>query len=920
MTRITKAGLAALLAVGCSRPESAGDRTEGLTTLHASLTLAEDADQDDVRNGLDLCPSTPADERTDGDGCGLVTQDSDLDGVGDGRDACPGTADGSHVDAMGCAKTQGGVLPTVAAHLRDTEDVFAIAGWNPTATGCGGSPIPRVEVDRDDDLVPDTMVVVTSLAGQSALITSGSPFNHRLSMNGLCATPDQAEVSIRFVDMLAPGFLRDDASTWSFRTVPAARLDHTSDFMFGTRFDVTGFTAAGVPAIAFNGLRQIFSHRDGIAEIRAFTDHTENLLDNLRLFVQPPNTRYGSDVTVNLDNGRVTFPDVSMPGNTFIAAKPDGDPPILPRWCGPSEPRMYFVIETSAETSGAPNQICVKYRPECAGAPMEILSLQQVCGFVDCGQTEWRSLPTTIDATAGLACADPGLSPFILMGTLAEDNDTTPPVVGTPIVDGLTRGPMGWILTFTVLVSDDRDPNPVLVCTPPSGTEFAGGTTTEVSCVATDASGNAAGRTFTVHFPPLSLIGEACLENDVCQSRLCVDGVCCATACGGGNPNDCQACSTAAGGTTNGTCTPLPADECTAASNDPSACDGEPACVELLGGTDEEGGLEITFLGPYTGDVRVDATGEGCPPTPGFEILSMDEDHGEGTYFDITAEPSTGLPQMKLCIHYPQGSMPDGGLQEQGLRINHGTTTGCAGPGDWTELIEAEPPDQPDMVNNIICAYTSSLSPFAIFVPVDADGPVFGNVPNTVVGYATSTAGAKMHYALPTAVDAVDGPVPVGCAPASGSIFAPGKTTVTCAASDTTGHTTTATFIVWVQYQAPADGSFFLKPPRPNGSSIFRIGKPVPVKFQLTGASKNITNLQARLIVTKISGAIQGTVDDDCDEDEDDTDFLFKYRKAKGIYVYRWKTRGESQGTYSLRADLGDEVVHEIVVSLKRTK
>jgi hypothetical protein len=66
-----------------------------------------------------------------------------------------------------------------------------------------------------------------------------------------------------------------------------------------------------------------------------------------------------------------------------------------------------------------------------------------------------------------------------------------------------------------------------------------------------------------------------------------------------------------------------------------------------------------------------------------------------------------------------------------------------------------------------------------------------------------------------------------------------------------------------------------------------------------------------------MSGAIQGTVDDECDEDVDDTDFLFKFRKGKGLYVYRWKTRGETQGTYRLRADLGDEVAHEITVSLR---
>jgi hypothetical protein len=123
-----------------------------------------------------------------------------------------------------------------------------------------------------------------------------------------------------------------------------------------------------------------------------------------------------------------------------------------------------------------------------------------------------------------------------------------------------------------------------------------------------------------------------------------------------------------------------------------------------------------------------------------------------------------------------------------------------------------------------------------------------------------------------------------------------------------------------VQYQAPTDGTFFLAPIRANGSSIFRIGRPVPVRFKLTGASAGITNLAAKLKVTKISNAVQGTAEDISDETDDDTDFLFKYRPLLKWYAYRWRTRDQTQGTYQLRADLGDEVVHQVNVSLKGAK
>ncbi len=69
--------------------------------------------------------------------------------------------------------------------------------------------------------------------------------------------------------------------------------------------------------------------------------------------------------------------------------------------------------------------------------------------------------------------------------------------------------------------------------------------------------------------------GTRCAEAGACSSRHCVDGVCCATACGGGT-DDCQACSAASGGSMDGACTPRSATTvCRAASG---ACDVEESC------------------------------------------------------------------------------------------------------------------------------------------------------------------------------------------------------------------------------------------------------------------------------------------------------------------------------------------------------
>ena len=80
---------------------------------------------------------------------------------------------------------------------------------------------------------------------------------------------------------------------------------------------------------------------------------------------------------------------------------------------------------------------------------------------------------------------------------------------------------------------------------------------------------------------------------------------------------------------------------------------------------------------------------------------------------------------------------------------------------------------------------------------IDSTPPVISNVPPITVA-ATTDAGAVVTYTNPTAVDDVDGPVPVNCSPTSGSMFPVGQTTVTCTAKDNAGNIQTATFTVTV--------------------------------------------------------------------------------------------------------------------------
>ncbi len=75
-------------------------------------------------------------------------------------------------------------------------------------------------------------------------------------------------------------------------------------------------------------------------------------------------------------------------------------------------------------------------------------------------------------------------------------------------------------------------------------------------------------------YSPLGGLGSPCSNASECGSGFCVDGVCCNSACAGGT-TDCQACSVAAGGSQDGTCSAI--------TNNTNNC--APTCVTIQRGT-----------------------------------------------------------------------------------------------------------------------------------------------------------------------------------------------------------------------------------------------------------------------------------------------------------------------------------------------
>ena len=196
----------------------------------------------------------------------------------------------------------------------------------------------------------------------------------------------------------------------------------------------------------------------------------------------------------------------------------------------------------------------------------------------------------------------------------------------------------------------------------------------------------------------------------------------------------------------------------------------------------------------------------------------------------------------------------------------------------------------------VICSATDAsgntgTNSFDILVK-DTTGPAI-TVPADVNAVATTAAGATVTYGAVTANDLVDGIVAATCDKASGSAFPLGKTTVTCAAKDKAGNESTKSFVVnvtvsWGDFQQPINV---------DGSSVFKSGSTIPVKFRLSGASAAVTNLDARLYWTKVSNGVAGSEAEGVSTSAASEGNQFRY--SDGQYIFNLSTKLMSgEGTY----------------------
>jgi RNA polymerase sigma factor (sigma-70 family) len=398
-------------------------------------------------------------------------------------------------------------------------------------------------------------------------------------------------------------------------------------------------------------------------------------------------------------------------------------------------------------------------------------------------------------------------------GNVAEDSfpvtvvDTTPPAVTAPeSLELEAESPEGAPVAYRVRARDRADRSLSIGCSPRAGEVFPLGETT-VECSARDDAGNAASTTFTVVVvdstaPALALPDALSVEAGApaaykTSARDAVDG------------KVAVECSVPAG-----TKLPVGQTKITCTSTDAAGNVARNSFVVRVGDTTAPT-LELpdAMIVEATGvRTRVDfqasaagASGVQCRPAShsffriGVTTVRCSASDGHGN----TARGSFGIRVIDTTA--PRVVVPPP------------LTVEATGPEGAKAEFEASATDAVDRAPRVTCSPASGSTfplgattvrctardasknrmtmSFAVTV-VDTTAPVL-TLPQNRTLQATSTKGATVAYTA-SATDLVDGQITPTCAPASGTVFPVGTTTVTCTARDAHGNQASGSFIVTV--------------------------------------------------------------------------------------------------------------------------
>ncbi|MBV8080273.1 MAG: VCBS repeat-containing protein [Actinobacteria bacterium] len=319
--------------------------------------------------------------------------------------------------------------------------------------------------------------------------------------------------------------------------------------------------------------------------------------------------------------------------------------------------------------------------------------------------------------------------------------DTTPPVLRLP-PDRVREatGPDGRVVRFHATAVDAVDGSVAVTCVPASGSTFPLGATT-VSCSAKDSAGNSATGTFSVTIV------------DTTPPRLHLPGRVMAEATG---PSGAPVSFTAT------------ADDLVSGSV-PVACVPSSGSTFPLGQTTVSCSATDAAGNTATGSFQV-VVRDTTAPVLTLPASAQAEAVGPtGAPVSFTASASDAV----------DGVVPVTCSPASGSVFRVGTTTVRCSATDA----------HGNRATGSFGVTVTDSTPPTLHLPANLSVQVSGPATSSVVRFTA------------TATDLVDGSDPVSCAPASGSSFPIGTTTVNCSSHDAHGNATTGSFTVTVSHR-----------------------------------------------------------------------------------------------------------------------
>jgi hypothetical protein len=486
------------------------------------------------------------------------------------------------------------------------------------------------------------------------------------------------------------------------------------------------------------------------------------------------------------------------------------------------------------------------------------------------------------------------------------------------------------------VATDDVDASPAVDCDHASPSQFALGHTT-VTCTATDAAGNSSHGSFDVLVhdttaPALPALSDVTAEATSAAGAVVSYDTPSATDAVTASPGvECTPASATqfALGHTTVTCTATDAAGNSSSANfdvivQDTTAPALPSLSDVTAEATSASGATVTFATPAATDVVTASPVVVCSPASeslfalGHTPVTCTATDGAGNSssagFDVIVQDTTAPALPSLSNVVAEATSASGATVSYGTpsatdAVTASPVVGCSPTSGSTFALGH---------TTVTCTATdgagnSSSSGFDVIV-MDTTAPAL-TVPSGLAATATSAAGAAVTYTGLSATDAVTASPAIACTPASGSTLPLGSTTVSCTATDGAGNSSAAkTFKVIVTYS----WSGVLQPINADGSSVFKLGSTIPVKFQLTNGSANVSNAVAKLLVSKIDSGISGTESEATSTSAADSGNTFRWDPTARQYIFNLGTKTLTAGTYKLRIDLGDGTTNTVQISIKK--